>query len=166
MGGGALVGRTTQANLGRNFILGFVFIYSYIEWICSKDMISLTLSWWWLWLALLVVTRHWHDGGSDRAPPTPQSDCLTRVQIASDSNLRDSPHKSYSAPPHKSYWHWFGFVLNPSPPHLLLEQSVLAARVRAPFLGKGLGKSFYKQRYNSYLVFKLARGKDSKPCLY
>ena len=99
MGGGALVGRTTQANLGTNFILGFVFIYSYIEWICSKDMISLTLSWWWWWLALLVVTGQWHDGGSDRAPPTPQSDCLTRVQIASDSNLRDNPHKSYPAPP-------------------------------------------------------------------
>ena len=108
-------------------------LYSYIEWIYSKDMISLTLSWWWWWLALLVVTGHWHDGGSDRTPPTPQSDCLTRVQIASDSNLHDNPHKSY--------WHWFGFVLNPSPPHLLLEQSVLAGTVRAPYLGKGLLQS-------------------------
>ena len=100
MGGGALVGRTTQANLGTNFILGFVFIYSYNEWICSKYMISLTLSWWWWWwLALLVVTGQWHDGGSDRAPPTPQSDCLTRVQIASDSNLRDTPTNPTRHPP-------------------------------------------------------------------
>ena len=43
MGGGALVGRTTQANLGRNFILGFVFIYSYMNLLERYDQLNFEL---------------------------------------------------------------------------------------------------------------------------